>query len=317
MIRFCALIPAVSLLVGCAPPSLPARPPRTPTPAVTGVEHETDFFTDAGDVTIFEQSWRPDGAVRGAVVIQHGLKSYSQHYAPLANRLAKQGFAVYALDMRGHGRSAGPRATLDDFEALVADLAHVVEEARDREGDVPVFVVGHSFGGAVVTLYALERRPAIAGLILLAPALRVDRLPIEAAATPIAALLTPNAPAVDVPDAYFSRSPAVVEEMGNDPLIYDPPGPASTAGALLRALETIWAHADELEVPLLALHGTADRATDPRGSVEMVRRARTDDKTLLLYRGLRHDLVREPEREQVMQDIERWLGRHAPAPAGR
>lgn len=297
-------------LVACAPPTMDARP-EAPDSAGS-VQHETRITNGVHDTPLFEQSWRPAGKPRAALVIHHGLKSYSDHYGELAGRLVARGFAVHAYDMRGHGHSAGPRATLDDFEDLVTDLSNFVERVRAREENVPIFVMGHSVGGAVVTLYTVERRPNIAGLVLLAPAIRVDRMPLEAAFTPLTATLLPNLPVVDVPDEYFSRSPAIVEEMGKDPFIYHPPGPARTAGALLEALEKVWAGADTIDVPIFALHGTVDKATDPRGSVEIVRRARSTDKTLKLYPGLVHDLVREPEKERVMRDLEEWFEHHAP-----
>jgi alpha-beta hydrolase superfamily lysophospholipase len=107
-------------------------------------------------------------------------------------------------------------------------------------------------------------------------------------------------------------SPAGPERVGKDPLIYHPAGPARTAGALLDGLEKVWAGADAIDVPVIALHGTTDKATDPRGSAELIRRAHSADKTLKLYPGLYHDLVREPEKEQVMSDLESWLEHHAP-----
>jgi alpha-beta hydrolase superfamily lysophospholipase len=183
---------------------------------------------------------------------------------------------------------------------------------RAREARLPLFLIGHSLGGAVVTLYTVERKPPLAGLILLAPALRLDRLPIETAATPLTAMLAPNLPVVNVPDEVRSRSPAVVAELRRDPLIYHEVGPARTAGGLIEALGRIWARADELDVPLLALHGTGDKVTDPRGSAEIVHRARTRDRRLVLYRDLFHDLVLEPERDQVMTDVERWIDERTP-----
>jgi acylglycerol lipase len=305
-------------LAGCGgPPALEARP-LAPTPVKTDgeVRHETRVFAGAGGTKIFAQSWRPAAEPRGALVIHHGLKSHGTHYTELATRLAQQGFAVHALDMRGHGRSAGARATLDSFDDLMDDLDTVVRGAIAESRGRPVFVAGHSVGGAVVTLYALERKPRIAGIVLLAPALRVDRLPIEAAATPIAAALSPNAGVVDVPNEFFCRDPAMLAAMYADPLIYQEPGPARTAATLLEAWGRIWAAADSLDIPVLGLHGTADRATDPRGTAELVRRARVKDRELLLYRGLFHDLVREPEREQVMGDVEMWLVERAPVAAG-
>ncbi len=299
---------ALALLPGCAPPVLPARP--APLPGAADPSHETGTFQGAGGITLFEQSWHPAGPARAVVIIHHGLKSHSGHYDAFARKLTGQGFAVYAYDMRGHGRSEGRRASIDDFEDLLDDLSIFIGRVRARE-TAPIFLLGHSVGGAVVTLFTLERHPAIAGDVLLAPALRVDSPPIVAAGAPLASTLTPNFPAVDVPDEAFRRDPQARAEMDADPLIYHPAGPARTAGALLRALEYVWAHADEFDLPVLALHGTADRATDPRGSAELVRRARSQDKTLVLYKGLYHDLFHEPESDQVMGDVIDWLAKRA------
>jgi alpha-beta hydrolase superfamily lysophospholipase len=296
-------------LVACAPPTSDLTPPKTAqTPALVA-RTETGHFQGAKDTLLFEQSWHPTGRARAVLVIHHGLKSRSEHYAELATRLTQRGFAVYAYDMRGHGRSAGRRATLDDFGDLVDDLATFLHRVQHREPERPVFVMGHSVGGAVVTLHQVQRRPKIAGLIVLAPAIRIDRMPLEAALTPFTATLFPFLPVVNVPDEDFTRSPEIREEMANDPLLHHPPGPAKTAAGLLEALESLWAGVDHIDVPLLGLHGTADRATDPRGTRELIQRARSKDKTLLLYKGLYHDLVREPEKVQVMEDIERWLDR--------
>lgn len=308
---------SVALLAGCeGAPSIAARPLAPDAAARTedDVRHASRVFAGAGGTRIFVQSWVPAGAPRASLVIHHGLKSHGAHYAELATRLARRGFAVHALDMRGHGRSEGVRASLGSFDELTADLDAVVRRASADAPGRPVFVLGHSVGGAVVTLYALERKSPIAGIVLLAPALRVDRPPIEAAATPLVAALAPDAGVVDVPNDFFCRDPRMLAEMNADPLIFQEPGPARTAASLLDALGRIWSAAGALDVPVLGLHGTADRATDPRGTAELVRRARVKDRKLLLYRGLFHDLVREPEREQVMGDIERWLEERAPAP---
>lgn len=298
----------------CATPYMAARPiAATGDASEAGLVHRTGLFRGAGGVQLAEQSWRPAGrSARAAVVIHHGLKDHSSRYGDFARRLVARGFAVYAYDMRGHGHSAGHRASLDDLGQLVADLDLFMTSVRRREPGRPVFLVGHSVGGAVVTLYTLERRPALAGLIVLAPALRVDRPPLAAAATPVAGALLPNLPVVDTPDELFSRSPEVVRSMAADPLVFHEAGPARTAAALTAALARIWPRAGELDTPLLGLHGTADELTSPRGTAELIRRARTRDRTLLLYKGLYHDLVHEPERDQVMGDIEMWLERRVP-----
>lgn len=308
------LVPLLLAGACAAPPYRPARPLAASVEAEPGVVHRTGLFRGAGGALLAEQSWRPAGRrPRALVVVHHGLKDHSSRYGELARRLVARGFAVFAYDMRGHGHSAGHRATLDDFGQLVADLDIFLARVRRREPGRPVFLLGHSVGGAVVTLYTIERRPPLAGLVVLPPALRVDRPPLAAAATPVAGALLPNLPVVDTPDRLFSRSPDVVRGMAHDPLVHHEAGPARTAAALTAALARIWPRAGELDTALLGLHGTADQLTCPRGTAELVRRARTRDRTLLLYRGLYHDLVHEPERDQVMADIERWLERRAPA----
>jgi alpha-beta hydrolase superfamily lysophospholipase len=297
------------VLAGCAPPVLPVRLPPA---AADEPAHQTESFQGALGTLLFAQSWHPKDPARAVVVIRHGLKSHSAHYDAFARKLVELGFAVYAYDMRGHGRSAGRRASLDDFDGLLDDLSTFLARVRARE-TAPMFLVGHSVGGAVVTLHLVERHPPLAGAVLLAPALRVDAPPIQAGAVPLTATLLPNFPVVDVPDEAFSRDPAFVADMGRDPLLYHPVGPARTAGGLVRALERVWAHPDAIDLPLLVLHGTADRATDPRGSAELVRRVRSSDRTLLLYRGLYHDLFHEPEREQVIGDVIAWLTKHVPS----
>ncbi|MCA9642625.1 MAG: lysophospholipase [Myxococcales bacterium] len=260
---------------------------------------------------LYRQSWKPSAAPRAALVIQHGLKSHSGDYTAFARAMAARGFAVYAADMRGHGRSAGQRATLDDFDQLVRDLQQTVTLARrEVPQPMPLFLMGHSVGGALSALYAEQHQSDLDGLVLLAPALRVDRMPVEAAATPFFGTLLPNAPLVDVPNAWFSRDPARVAQMDASDLVYQPAGPARTGVALLDALEYVWAHPQTIQIPLLALHGTADKATDPRGSVEFVERASSSDKQLVLYRGLYHDLLHEPEKTQVTGDLRNWLEKH-------
>lgn len=297
------------LLASCAsPPEMALRPQS---PSATSAAHESGSFSAHDGLALFEQSWHPTGKPRAIVVAHHGLKDHSDRYGVFADRLAQKGFATYAYDMRGHGRSAGPRATIDSFDDLLDDLAIFLDRVQKREPGTPVFLLGHSVGGAVVTLFTLERKAALAGTIVLAPALRVDRAPLEAAATPLVGSLFPNLPVVDIPDSAFVRMPDAQAEMAGSAFVYHPSGPACTASALLGAIERIWARADAFDVPLLGLHGTDDRATDPRGTAELVKRARTKDRTLLLYRGVRHDLLHEPEHAQIEGDVERWLLAHA------
>jgi acylglycerol lipase len=299
-----------TLAAACAPPFVAARPPATPTSA--DPRHDEGIFRGAGFVQLYEQAWHPAAAARAAVVIVHGLKDHSARYAALAARLTQLGFAVYAFDLRGHGRSSGIRVFVHKFDEYLDDLAIFLARVAVREPGRPVFLFGHSMGGAIVTLYALTRAPALAGLVLSAPALRVDVSGFKRAATRAVAALKPDAAVFQLDLAQFSRDERVVAECRADPLVYQPPGTAATAAGLLAAMATIDARGRELAIPLLALHGTADRVTDPAGSRALVEHAGSRDKLLKLYDGYFHDLLHEPGGDRVADDLARWLDERAP-----
>jgi alpha-beta hydrolase superfamily lysophospholipase len=311
-----ALVMAAAVL-GCAgPPFVDVRRTEPPLPAVrSSVTFQDEVFPGAGDVPLYARSYRPvSGDPRGVIVIHNGLKDHGDHYARFAQDLVERGYAAYAFDMRGHGRSAGRRVAVDRFDDFVDDLQRYVERVRAREPGRPIFVFGHSLGGAIVTLYAIERHPAVSGIIVSGPALAIDAPPIQAAVIRLLDTVAPQAPLFNQPHPDFSRDPAVVADMDRDPLIYQPGGPIHTANEVTDALHRIWSHPEQLTLPLLALHGTADHITAPSGSRDLVVRAGSSDKTLRLYDGYYHDLLHEPGRDRVVGDVLAWLDAHTGGP---
>jgi alpha-beta hydrolase superfamily lysophospholipase len=279
-----------------------------------GVQHGWETFAGAADVKLFGQSWRPEATTppRATVVIMHGLKDHSSRYAEFAEWLVARGFAVYAFDLRGHGNSDGNRVWVDRFEQYVQDLSGFIQRVREREPGRPLFLFGHSMGGAIVTLYTLTEKPDLRGLILSGPALKVtgDVSPFLIGATRFLSVLAPGLGVLDLPNPKFSRDPKVVRSMDEDPLIFQKKGPARTAAELLGAIAKIQAGMESISVPLLALHGTRDQLTNPEGSKELVAKARSADKKLELYDGSFHDLLHEPEGQRVRNDIVSWMEAH-------
>ncbi|MBX3247733.1 MAG: lysophospholipase [Myxococcales bacterium] len=319
-----ALLPCTVGLAACTgAPHLSARWPSADgpfdeTPAAAGrqdqlADHHWERLEAADGTELFAQCWAPrDARPAALLVVVHGLKDHSSRYRELARVMVPEGVAVCAMDHRGHGRSAGRRADVASFDPYLEDLTRFVSYARERSGaDVPLFLFGHSMGGALAALLVLEERVRdVRGVILSAPALRISRPPFEIAATGALASLAPNAPAVDLPNEHFSRDPEVVRAMADDPLIYASRHSARFGGAFVDGLARVWRRPEAFDVPLLVLHGTEDRATDPRGSVELVERLRAagrSDATLELYEGLYHDLLHEPEREAILATVRGWL----------
>jgi acylglycerol lipase len=278
-------------------------------------EHKEGTLRAADGTVLYWQSWRPDGNPKALLFVVHGLKDHSERYAATAALLNARGIAVAAFDLRGHGRSEGRRAWVRRFDEYLDDLERALQAARPEYASTPVFLLGHSMGGAIVTRFVIERRPAVQGFILSAPALQpaasVSKVAIGF--TKFLSTIAPGAAVFRTANADFSRDPAVVAAMDQDPLIYQKPAPARTAAELLRAMDRVREGRPRLSVPFLVLHGTADRLTNPAGSQALRDGAASTDKTLQLYPGLFHDLLHEPERATVLGDLIGWLEARAPA----
>jgi alpha-beta hydrolase superfamily lysophospholipase len=268
----------------------------------------TSSVFESDGAQLFEQCWQPaDSSPTAAMVIVHGIKDHSSRYHDLAVELVAAGYAVCGFDHRGHGRSSGPRFAIHSFAQVMDDIDRYLAMVRERFAGAPIALFGHSMGAAMVPLYAIDRQPQLAGIILSATALRPHIHPFEIAGLRLTAGLFPNAPLLDAPDEDFSPDPAVVQDMRDDPFIHHGRGTGRMGVELVSAVERVWAHADEIALPILIMHGTADKATNPRGSVELHARVSSPDKTLALIPDAGHDLAHDPKRADVVRAIRTWL----------
>jgi alpha-beta hydrolase superfamily lysophospholipase len=278
---------------------------------VAGARHAAGFEPGAGGGAVYVQHWSPSGPVRAAVVLLHGLAEHSGRYGELVDRLLARGFAVHALDHRGHGRSAGPRANIGRFAWLVADAAGRVAAARAAHPGRPVVLLGHSMGGAIALAAALAHPGLVEALALSAPAVGADPRPPRVRLA-LARLLSAIAPSVGVlrlASEALSRDPAVGRAYDADPLVHRGSLPARSIVELLGAMHWIGVHAAELRTPVLVMHGTADRLVPLEFTEPVYRRLGAADRTLHRYPGLYHELFNEPERGAVYADLEDWLER--------
>lgn len=299
---------ALGLLSGCG--AFQARAPRPFTPHTEekdGVMVSESTFQSADEWVHFERSWRPKTAARGMFVVVHGLKDHSARYADFAMGLAKRGFSVRSYDHRGHGRSDGKSQRADQFEDFITDLDAFVKRSKQAEPNVPVFVFGHSMGGAIATGYALDHQADIAGLVLSAPALATDAGGGAKAGAHFASALFPGAGVADLPIDKFSRSPEVIADAKKDPLVDLSSVPARTIAGLLDTMDRIAANRAKFKQPVLAIHGKIDEITLPAGSKAFVQGVASKDKTLWTCPKLVHDLLHEPERADISDGIARWL----------
>jgi acylglycerol lipase len=281
--------------------------------------HEDGTFTGVGGLSIFWQAWLPPGPCRGVVVIAHGAGEHSGRYRHVADRLLREGYAVYALDHRGHGRSAGPRALVDRMDNLVADLDTLVVRAASAHPGLPLLLLGHSMGGTVSLCYALRHQDRLDALALSGPLAAIEATsPVVRIAAKVLSALIPRLPAIGVDPSLVSRDPAVVQAYKDDPLVHHRKLPVRTVAELAAAVESFPGRAPEITVPTLILYGGADQICPTVGSVMLGNRIGATEKTIKSYPGLYHEILNEPEQEQVMDDLCAWLNARASssAPAG-
>jgi acylglycerol lipase len=262
---------------------------------------------------IFVRSWRPVETPRAAVVIVPGFNSHSGYYVWAGTRLAVQGLAAYALDLRGRGQSDGERFYVQSFHDYVDDVQTVVALARTREPRVPLFILGHSAGGVIACLYTLEHQKELAGLICESFAFQVPAPDFALAVFKGLSHIAPHAHVLHLKNEDFSRDPEVVAAMNADTLIAHETQPTQTLAEMVRADERLKNEFPLFTLPLLILHGTADKATRPAGSQMFFDKAGSADKTLKLYDGSFHDPLNDLDKETVMADVTSWIDKHVAA----
>jgi len=276
------------------------------TQEVASTAREERFQSESG-LNIFFRSWRPAAQARAVVVIVPGFNSHSGYYQWVAEQLTAGGLAVYAVDLRGRGQSDGERFYVEKFQDYVDDAAHLIALAKMRDRGLPVFLLGHSAGGVVSCLYTLEHQVELAGLICESFAFQVPAPDFALAVLKGLSHIAPHAHVLPLKNADFSRDPAAVDKMNADPLIAHETQPTKTVAEMVRADERLKREFPLITLPVLILHGTLDKATKPSGSQLFFDTTGAKDKTLKLYEGHFHDLLRDVGKEQVMQDIAGWL----------
>lgn len=275
----------------------------------------TGTLAGAGGREIFWRSWASDtDPARGAVVIVHGAGEHSGRYQHVAQRLVAEGYAVYALDHRGHGRSDGPRALIDRLDRAVADIDGVVMMARGAHPELPVFMLAHSMGGTFAVQYALAHQQHLAGLILSGPLAALDGAPAPLRILGrVLSVVAPGTGLIAVDAELVSRDPQVVKAYRADPLVHHGKLPARTLAELASAIDAFPERAPQITMPTLILYGTEDRLAPPRGSVMLGERIGAADITITPYQGLYHEIFNEPEQDTVLDDVCAWLNAHVGA----
>lgn len=267
-------------------------------------------FTASDGENIALRDWPlPVGtALRGVVVIVHGLGEHAGRYERLAAFLNGWGFAVRAYDQYGHGESGGARGALPSANRLVEDLADILEATRQRIGArVPLILLGHSLGGLVAaSLVALGGSPVHA-LVLSSPAFDAGLNPVQRILLATLPRLAPNlAMGNGLNPRYLSHDPQVAEDYRTDPLVHDRIT-AQLARFIVDTGPAVLERARDWRVPTLLLYAGDDRLVNPRGSRAFAAAAPPQVVTAHCFDQLYHELFNEVGAQPVLAQLRQWL----------
>lgn len=315
------LIVMLLAVLVCACTSLPTVTPVPKQYVVEGTESRT--LQTADNLTLFGQWWHPSGGKppRGAVLLVHGTLVHSGFYAPWAKELARNGYAVFGIDLRGWGQSQGHgrRGFVRDYNEYVADVRLAWAEMRQRYPDTPIFLQGESLGGGVVLLAQQQGAFDAKGLILNAPAIKpnpgIGIFRGSRAAFWLASLpghMLPNAPALPAKVVESGISLILRDEEGqkhfkNDPHSTHTALPYAYVTALYEATGRIKGNLAQIDEPLIILHGTSDVLVPHTSSRWAMRKVASKDKTLKVYEGMTHATLHDSDKRMVWLDILNWL----------
>ncbi|KAG8385578.1 hypothetical protein BUALT_Bualt03G0059800 [Buddleja alternifolia] len=287
-----------------------------------GIKSTKSYYTSPRGLTLFTRSWQPlqSNPPRGIICMIHGYgNDISWTYQATPIFLAQNGYACFALDLEGHGRSQGLKAYVPNVDLVVNDCVSYFNSILTLDPNfqnLPKFLFGESMGGAICLLIHFKEPQFFRGAILIAPMCKISekvrpKWPIPQILTAIARF-APTLPIVPTAD-LLDKSVKVPEKKiigGMNPMRYKGKPRLGTVVELLRVTDYVSSKLSDVEIPFIVMHGDADVVTDPEVSRELYVSARSEDKSIKIYDGMMHSLLFGETDENVAivrGDILKWL----------
>lgn len=273
------------------------------------MKHIEGNFKGVRNTSIYYQTWLPEMDTKAVLLVVHGLGEHSGRYGNVVNHFVPLGYAVYAFDLIGHGKSEGMREYIERFEDYTDLLTMFYTQVISWQPGKPIFLLGHSMGGTIACYYLLDHQEQFKGAVISAPLIKLSDTisPATVRMGKILSRLAPKAGLLTLDASLISRDPAVVAAYVNDPLVFHQKTTARLSAELLRAMLRVAAEIHKISTPFIAVQASEDKLVDPGGAQMLYDQASSRDKTLKIYPGLYHEVFNEPERAQVLGDVETWL----------
>jgi alpha-beta hydrolase superfamily lysophospholipase len=268
-----------------------------------------EYLESSDGTSLYIQRWLPENAPRANLVIVHGVGEHSGRYDNLVNYLVPRGIAVWGFDLRGHGRTDGQRGHINSWEEYRQDVRCALDWVTAQGGSAPRFLLGHSMGALIVLDYIARDAGNLSGAIISGAPIEpigVGSPALIAAARVMSRLWPTFSLNLGLDQSALSRDQQVVEAYMRDPLVH----PKTTARWGTEALDTVaWVKARpaHIKLPLLMLHGEADRINSAEGARAFCARIASTDKVFKVYPGGYHEPHNDLDHAQVAADMEQWI----------
>ncbi len=249
----------------------------------------------------------PGKELRAIVILVHGHGEHILRYGHWADLFISRNIAFTGVDLPGHGRTEGKRGHIKKYSLLFEMIGILISESKKTFPGIPVFLYGHSLGGAIVLDYLLEINPGIKGAIVTSPALRLafepDKIKVKVASI-MKYILPGFIQSYQLQADFLSHDREVVENYRNDPLVHGKISVNFFNGFMNSAKYSL-SFASDLKTPLLLIHGSDDKICSPSGSIEFAEKAGLAE--LKIWEGGFHELHNEPFKEEVFEFIMEWI----------
>jgi alpha-beta hydrolase superfamily lysophospholipase len=273
------------------------------------MKHNEFVFEGDGGIELRGQNWLPEGQSRAVFAIVHGMGGHSGRYTNLLDPLTSAGLEIWSYDLRGHGHSAGRRGHIQHWSEYHYDLDRFLAYVREARPGLAVFLYGHSLGTLIVAEYVLRDSPSLAGVILSGIATEpvgVATPVLIAIARSLSRIWPSFTLASGLDSNALSRDPQVVQAYQQDAMVHDR---ATTRFATenLATIDFIKAHAADIDLPLLVVHGAADALTAADGARAFFDAAHSSDKELWILPDRYHEAHNDFGYEQYVNDLRNWV----------
>ena len=276
------------------------------------MKHQDGFFKGVREANIYYQCWLPDSEPRAILLVVHGLAEHCGRYMNVVNYFVPRGYAVYGVDQLGHGKSDGHRVYVEKFDDYIVTSKTFFDLVHEWQPGKPIFLLGHSLGGLIGVIYLLDYQSELNGAIISGPLTKVpeNTSPITIMVGKLLSVMLPKFGLLLIEAEGVSKDPQVVQAYVSDPLVYRGKITARVGAELLKTMQQATEQASKIELPIFILQGSADRIVDPNGARMLYDTVSSTDKTFKIYDGFYHEVFNEPERDQVLRDVEVWLEAH-------